>query len=243
MKEEKSLLRPSRTRVVIRILSIFLLGLIVLMISSSLAMLVAREDPASATSWKTPFMTHTTMLAASLLAMLALGKRKFARFGFQAARDRFLKPVIVLGLGMGALGTLVQWLIGAEEIAGLESLSFLQVILLIWIYASVSEEVFFRGLLQTALESFSHLRVRVFGIHLSFPVIFAAIFFSAMHFGLLTTGADVTAVVIIVLFALVLGLACGYFREKTGSLYPAILLHSLGNVGGTLLSKVIEVAS
>jgi membrane protease YdiL (CAAX protease family) len=35
-------------------------------------------------------------------------------------------------------------------------------------------------------------------------------------------------------FSIILGLAFGYSRLKTGSLYPAILLHALFNLAGTL---------
>ena len=47
-------------------------------------------------------------------------------------------------------------------------------------------------------------------------------------------GADVGGVLIAVLFAFVLGIVAGYYRQKTESLIPAILVHMLANVGGSL---------
>jgi membrane protease YdiL (CAAX protease family) len=35
-------------------------------------------------------------------------------------------------------------------------------------------------------------------------------------------------------FSTIVGLAFGYIRVKTGSIYPAILLHALFNLAGTL---------
>lgn len=48
-------------------------------------------------------------------------------------------------------------------------------------------------------------------------------------------GFDLSKVLIIVIFAIVLGLYAGYQCEKTNSLVPAILVHICVNIGGSVL--------
>jgi membrane protease YdiL (CAAX protease family) len=38
----------------------------------------------------------------------------------------------------------------------------------------------------------------------------------------------------VIVLTTLLGLVAGYYREKTGSLIPAIIIHALFNVGGML---------
>ena len=71
---------------------------------------------------------------------------------------------------------------------------------------------------------------------LSLPVLAAAVFFSAMHLMLLTMHVDLVTVLVIVLVALLLGLLAGYYRERSGSLIPAIVAHTLANLTGTILA-------
>jgi membrane protease YdiL (CAAX protease family) len=95
-----------------------------------------------------------------------------------------------------------------------------------------------RGLVQGFLEPLKDYGLRVFRLRLSIPVIVGAVFFGLMHLALLSTGADAAAVVTIALFAVVLGLIAGYYRESTGSLWPAILVHFLFNVWGSAVDWV-----
>ena len=48
-------------------------------------------------------------------------------------------------------------------------------------------------------------------------------------------------VIAIVAFAFILGLVAGYYREKTESLIPAILVHMFANIGGSLASILLSL--
>ncbi|MBU1706510.1 CPBP family intramembrane metalloprotease, partial [bacterium] len=61
--------------------------------------------------------------------------------------------------------------------------------------------------------------------------------FSLAHFMLLTKGTGAAQMAFIAAMTFVLGLGAGYFREKTGSLIPAIIIHVLFNVFGHILGK------
>ena len=89
-----------------------------------------------------------------------------------------------------------------------------------------------RGLLQSWLSALTQSRVRLGRWTLSAPVLTSAGFFAAMHVVLFSKLGPVALVVI--LLAGILGVIAGHYRETTGSLIPAILVHSFFDIGGTL---------
>ncbi len=110
------------------------------------------------------------------------------------------------------------------------------VILIIWIYASIYEEIFTRGLLLSWLSPPARHRIRAGRSVLSIPVLTSALAFSAMHVVLWPMLGPAT---LIVMFpACILGLIAGHYRHKTASLIPAILIHAFFDIGGTLPSWI-----
>jgi membrane protease YdiL (CAAX protease family) len=87
--------------------------------------------------------------------------------------------------------------------------------------APVTEEIIYRGLLQTTLQQISGWRMR-------WVVIFILSgLFTMMHMGAVPWQAMVS------LF--VLSICLGYLYERTGSLWPGIITHVLFNLTSTLL--------
>ena len=66
----------------------------------------------------------------------------------------------------------------------------------------------------------------------SVPVLTSALFFGAMHVVLWPILGP--AALVVICLAAILGLIAGHYREKTGSLIPAILIHAFFDIGGTL---------
>jgi uncharacterized protein len=99
-----------------------------------------------------------------------------------------------------------------------------QIVLLFWVAASIQEELIFRGLLQSVV-------ARVLCTRSSFPLaaILVAVLFGAIHapMGLVT-----------VLLAFLLGLVAGYLRAQSRSLLPAIIVHALFNIAGSIGSFI-----
>ncbi len=105
-----------------------------------------------------------------------------------------------------------------------------------------TEEIVFRGLIQTYLSSritssFSLLRFRI-----SHAAMVSALLFSLARLLLLTKGAGAAQVTMIEISTFILGLAAGYFRETTGSLVPAVIIHMFFNIWGTGLQLLVTVA-
>jgi membrane protease YdiL (CAAX protease family) len=189
--------------------------------------------------WLVLFINHTAMLVLSLIIMLVAGKGRLSRYGFQPPRNGRLGQVILWGLGLGVISTLIEAMVPGEESSVPGELSFLQTVVFIWLYASISEEVLVRGLIQSSLSRLTRYGFTVFGRRISLAVLTSALLFGLLHLAQGAMGAGGYQVLVIVLFAFVLGLVAGYCRERTESLVPAIVVHMFANVGGSLAGYVI----
>ncbi len=172
-----------------------------------------------------------------LVACLAIGASRFPGGLRQFwLGQRVVRPLTCLGLVLAltvlALGLCplvgeatiegIRWVVPGYElpahptiIALHESIQPLGVVIALWIgaivLAPVAEELFFRGLVQTWLVNV--LGTRRAAIALS-SVIFAAIHFGQPH-------------AVAALF--VLGALMGYAYERTGSLWPSVMIHAAFN--------------
>jgi membrane protease YdiL (CAAX protease family) len=218
-------------RAVGRVVAALLLGLSVLAVSA----VVASSPPVLAFTGRHPWVPvlQAVMVAASLIWMLILGRGGLTAYGFRGVHPKRLLAPALVGSAAGIVMALAVRVTPAADLDVAADLTLFQVIAVIWISASIAEEVLTRGLVQGFLEPLKGYGLRVFRLRLSIPVIVGAVFFGLMHLALLSTGAAAAAVVTIALFAVVLGLVAGYYRESTGSLWPAILVHFLFNLWGS----------
>ena len=120
---------------------------------------------------------------------------------------------------------------------GPSDLTRLQLVVFVWVYASISEELLTRGLLQTLLSGNPRGGAPA-PRRLSMPVLVSGLFFGSMHIVLVKSMGP--AAVPVILMAVFLGLIAARYRERTGSLLPAIIVHALFNIGGLLPLWVIE---
>lgn len=180
---------------------------------------------------------QTTMAAASFILIFILSKGKLSEYGFKMPTGAQIKSTFVFGsIAVVAvhivMAMLWKLLPPSGTHPGVAGSSFLQIVVSVWIIASICEEVLHRGLIQSFLRPLRDYGMTASGIRLSLPVVTAAVLFGVMHLMLLTMGADGSLVGGIVGSAAFLGLVAGYHREKTGSLVPAILVHMLFNAYG-----------
>lgn len=182
------------------------------------------------------FCTESVLLLCSLALSAWLTRGRLAAFGFTRGSFRLTGRFFLWLLPMLVIATLQM--AGAPAGAASHSSgpgrigSPAAVILSIWIYASVCEEIFTRGLLQSWLAPLARYRIRLGGWVVSTPVLASALFFAAMHVVLWPKLGP--AALAVMFLAGVLGLIAGFYRERTGSLIPAILIHAFFDIGGTL---------
>jgi membrane protease YdiL (CAAX protease family) len=146
---------------------------------------------------------------------------------------------------LGVVASIVNLMAGAGRLGPMQGLSFLQIVLLVWLLASVAEEVLVRGYVQSYMAPLSGRGFSVFRLRISVPVIVSALFFAAMHLVLLASGTSFLTTYIVIVFAFALGLVAAYQRERTGSVLPPIAAHISFNVGGVLggvIYVIVQIA-
>ena len=196
--------------------------------------------------------TQALELGLSLVAIAVLGKGKFAEYGFrrpltEGNNSGRRLPWLIICLTAPLLGIVASAAIvtlGGNGNPVVRQLTLPQIVLFVWVFSSVIEEIFTRGFLQGHLSDLSGKKVKLLFFHLEVPALISGLFFACMHLSLPFIGADATTTIIIFLFTLSIGFMAGHFRETSGSLYPAIAVHVLANIGGMIggiIAAVIRV--
>jgi membrane protease YdiL (CAAX protease family) len=185
------------------------------------------------------FVTHSVMLALSVAAMWLLSKGRLDRYGLRKGTYEFRPRILmwVLPTAVLSIASAVASPAGQGTGGPIGGLTKLQLVVFVWVYASISEELLTRGLLQTLLSGNSRDGAPA-PRRLSMPVLVSALFFGSMHIVLVKSMGP--AAVPVILLAVFLGLIAARYREKTGSLLPAIIVHALFNIGGMLPLWVIQ---
>jgi len=165
-------------------------------------------------------------LALAIIFGLVRRGGNLAAFGFALPSIRW----VAFALGWGLLFALgAAWLaVTYPSPAPLEfnALARWQQVLCFLIAAPVQEEIIFRGLVQTYLQNRWPELLAIRGIQASFAVMGAAILFAVVHLG---SGWPT------VVGALVLSVLAGELRRRSGSLLPAMVVHSLFNAAAMLM--------
>jgi membrane protease YdiL (CAAX protease family) len=165
--------------------------------------------------------------------MWLISKGRFDLFGFTKEAYEFSPSILLWVLPMAVITTVGAITSHGSGASGPPGFTFtkLQTIVFVWGYASICEEIFVRGLLQTLLSSPAQVDAAAHQ-WLSMPVLVSGLFFGAMH--ILAFKRMGLAAVPVILLITFLGLVAAHYREKTGSLIPSIIIHALFNIGGSL---------
>ncbi len=225
-----------------RILGALILCLLVLSLFSLTSVYLQNlANPFLSNIWIVESVSFITSMIVLILIMLALSKGRISAYGFKMAKNMPMKQIISLGLIIGIAATILGYLIELEQIPVVQEFSFIQIVIFIWIFASIFEEVLTRGLVLSFLEPLTKHGFYLFTLRISLPVLISAIIFGLMHMSLFGMGMGIHSVLYIASFAFILGMTAGYYREKTGSLIPAIMIHMLANIGGTCIDYFFEM--
>ncbi len=214
-----------------------ILGLIVLIFSGVIFQtILTQSDMPDDYPGLIKTLNHTLMLVFSILLILVINKGKLKGYGFIWNFSFPFGKVVFISILLGFIPSLIIKVAGLSE-SGFPASDFSipEIIIYIWLWASICEEVFIRGLIQGYLFPLKHIGFNFLNHFISLPVMIGAAFFGLMHFMLLTLGISFFAVLNIVIFGIILGIIAGYYREQANSLVPAIMVHMCFNIGGSLL--------
>jgi membrane protease YdiL (CAAX protease family) len=157
-----------------------------------------------------------------------------------------LKPVlfgiltaIIINVFMGMITKILGGRIEAHP--ALVKMSPFQIFIFVFIYASIAEEVLFRGFLLNILKPLKTKGMRIFRRNISIPVIISAVAFGLGHLILITTGVSGLFLLRIVIFTTVLGLIAGYYQEKYNNNAFAIIVHMAGNLIGVIGALLVNL--
>jgi membrane protease YdiL (CAAX protease family) len=176
-------------------------------------------------AWRAMAIQQTVVLVLTLLAA--------ALEGFSARQLGFTRPARDVwgsslggGLVLGALATLTILISGARGLRPqLGDWSFAAIVVWIWMFSSVTEEILCRG--------WFHASTDIRGADV-LSLLSSAMLFGGLHLALLLSGVDRFSVLVVFTATTLLGLLAAWARVASGSLYPAFAAHLAFNVGGAL---------
>ena len=182
------------------------------------------------------YLAHAWFVAIPLVWFFGLSRR-FAIGGIQQAQ---LRPWYVLWL-LAVIGNVAQAVASSTQAANLPPvLPLAGELFFLAVLVGPTEELLFRGLIQTGLNRSMPAAMRWHGWTLSAGTVVAAVVFGLWHLTNLTyqaLGPTVQQVAI----ATLIGLVIGVFYERTRNLIGASIVHSLNDFLGTALPLAVLV--
>ena len=193
------------------------------------------------------FLTLTIILVLSVLAIYFLRKHLSYNISMPALKKglkSFAFGIVVFILTAFAITVVTK--VAGRELDGHPAFSVmnpLQIFIFVFIYASIAEEVLFRGFLLNLLKPLNTKGITIFKRKISLPVILSAIAFGLAHLILIVSGVGFLFLFKIVLFTTCLGLVAGYYQEKYDNNAYAIIVHMGGNLVGVVGAILMTLAA
>ena len=189
----------------------------------------------AAMPWLVHYIDHAVMLAIALVLIAWLSKGRIAEYGLQWPQNKsYVLAAIAWGVFFGVLMTLVDYLPQIlNHIPPPDNLSLTAISIVGWmgfegVFVGFSEEIPFRGLLQTFLMQRTSGRVRLGKFDMHVAGIILALLFALAHASNFSTRPFWFALGQQI-YAFALGILYAYWREKSGSVLAAVIGHNVGD--------------
>ncbi len=162
-------------------------------------------------------------MALLFTAILARGTKGIAEFGIAKSPMSYVIAAAVAGIVVGGAIAYLAARYPAPSPLDLSTLPPWSIFVFFILAAPIQEEFIFRGLLQTTIARAVSVPGGFWAVH--FPVVFVAALFGVIHLG---------SGIVVVAGGVLLGLIAGELRRMSGSLVPAILVHTIFNAASLL---------
>lgn len=213
-------------------------GLIITMIIFLIATYLGKVIKLNNEFIPSSFVIHSIMLLLSIFCIFIFKKNVNFKISLPKLRKIFrpiLFGILVTIIANVAISIIIKILGGSiEEHPALSSMNALQIFIFIFIYASIAEEMLFRGLLLNFLEPLKEKGFNFLKRKISLSVIISALAFGFGHLILIFTGVNSAFLIRVVVFTTILGLVAGYYQEKYDNNAFAIIVHMAGNSIGVI---------
>lgn len=214
------------------------LGLIVVLPSGYVTFLFAKGMGLRRTNempWLALFANHAVMLVIALALIAWLSRGCLSEYGLQWPKQKsYVLPALASGAFFGLLMTVVDYLPQIlKHLPPPENLSLAPGSVAVWlffegIFVGPTEEVPFRGLLQTFLMQRSSGRVRLWNYEMHVAGVILAMLFAIAHLTSFWT-ENFWIALGQQIYAFALGILYAYWREKSASLLAPIIGHNMSD--------------
>jgi membrane protease YdiL (CAAX protease family) len=214
------------------------LGLVVILPSGYVYALVNNRlgmERSMAMPWIAMLANHAVMLGIALGLMVWLSKGRMSEYGLQWPKARsYALSAAAWGAIFGVLMTVVDYFPQIiKHLAPPENLSLAPASIGAWlffegIYVGPTEEIPFRGLLQTFLMHRTSGRVRLWKYDMHIAGVILALLFALAHLSSFWTESFWLALGQQI-YAFALGILYAYWRERSGSLLAPIVGHNVSD--------------
>jgi membrane protease YdiL (CAAX protease family) len=205
--------------------SVFIMLLLFLAVYVPSFILVSILQPS--VMWTVIVIIITTCSIALLIIAIFLTRHSWQRkdFGLVVTGRKFLIWAFGLGAILGLIVVLIEHVFHIEGPRTFETFSLWQIVLLFWISASIQEEIIFRSLIQSVVGRTLTSTSTSTWEPLSAAAVITAILFALIHIpmGVFTACA-----------AFIAGVLAGELRARSGSILPAMIVHAMLNITGTI---------
>ena len=191
------------------------------------------------------FGTHSSLLFLSIVAICLL--QKYVKYRISIPKFKTLLKPIGLGILVSLLSAVVMSITlvlsngSNSPKMPTSNLSLIQIIIFVFIYASIAEEMLFRGFLLNILKPLKEKGVSMFKRKISFAVILSALMFGFFHVIPFNSDKTIIYTTGMVIVPILLGIVAGYYQEKYDNNAYAIIVHMSGNLMGVIGTIVMSM--
>jgi membrane protease YdiL (CAAX protease family) len=119
-------------------------------------------------------------------------------------------------------------------------MSSLQFFLFVFFYASISEELLFRGFSQNFFRPLNTIQLNIGkNVYISLTVVLSGASFGLGHLILLSTKTSGSIIFRIEIITWIGGIIAGYFQEKHQNILPAIVVHITLNLPDLIIRFIM----
>ncbi len=191
------------------------------------------------------FVPHSLMLVGAILLIYIFKKEVSYKIALPPFK-KIVKPIIIaFGITIAlhiSNGVLIKLLnLNTSMHPAFAKMNAWQVLVFVFIYASIAEELLFRGFFLNFLNPLKNKGVKLFNTMISLPVIISALAFGCSHLILARTEVGVPFLVYVVIFTTVLGIIAGYYQEKYNNNAFAIIVHMTGNLPAVIMAFIMAL--
>jgi uncharacterized protein len=191
-------------------------------------------ERAMAMPWIALYFDHAVMALIALLLIWLLSRGRLGEYGLQRPQGKsYVLASIGWGIFFGILMTVADYLPSLiahkpPENYALTSTNLTGWLIFEFVYVGFTEEIPFRGLLQTFLMQRTTGRIRIGKYDMHAAGVVLAVLFALAHANNFATRPFWFALAQQI-YAVALGILYAYWREKSGSLTAAIIGHNIGD--------------